>query len=121
VSDASASELHIDVAAFLPEGTEVDTSEAAEVDEPVEVDELGPDAVGPDPVTAAPEATDPGASDAAVPEAAVDLAALDQVERDLAAVDAAIAALDAGTYGTDPATGAAIDDAVLAEDPTRLS
>jgi RNA polymerase-binding transcription factor DksA len=53
--------------------------------------------------------------------AAVDLEALSQIERDLDAVDAAIAALDAGTYGTDPATGQLIDDALLAEDPTRLS
>jgi RNA polymerase-binding transcription factor DksA len=50
----------------------------------------------------------------------VDLEALDQVERDLDAVDAAIAAIDAGTYGVDPLTGAAIDDEVLAADPTRL-
>lgn len=54
-------------------------------------------------------------------EAAVDTEALAQIERDLDAVDAAIAALDAGTYGTDPATGAPIDDALLAADPTRLS
>jgi RNA polymerase-binding transcription factor DksA len=49
------------------------------------------------------------------------VAALHQVERDLDAVDAAIARLDAGTYGLDPATGEPIDDARLAEDPTRLS
>jgi hypothetical protein len=52
---------------------------------------------------------------------AVDLEALTQIERDLDAVDAAIAALDAGTYGVDPATGQPIDDALLADNPTRLS
>ena len=53
--------------------------------------------------------------------APVDVEALRQIERDLDAVDVAIAALDAGTYGIDPATGEPIDDALLAEDPTRLS
>lgn len=51
----------------------------------------------------------------------VDLEALTQIEQDLDAVDAAIAALDAGTYGIDPVTGQPVDDAVLAADPTRLS
>lgn len=101
MSDASASELHIDVAAFLPEGVELDTS--------------GPE------VDADPQEQSAVTSEAASPAPPVDLEALDQVERDLAAVDAAIAALDAGSYGLDPATGEPIDDALLAEDPTRLS
>lgn len=58
---------------------------------------------------------------APAPEGAVDVAALDQLERDLDAVDAAIARLDDGTYGLDPASGEPIDDALLAEDPTRRS
>jgi RNA polymerase-binding transcription factor DksA len=62
------------------------------------------------------EADDEGAS-----ASPVDVEALRQIEQDLDAVDAAIAALDAGTYGIDPATGEPIDDALLAEDPTRLS
>ena len=36
-------------------------------------------------------------------------------------VSEVLAALDAGTYGIDPVTGEPIDDALLAEDPTRLS
>lgn len=92
---AGGQELEVDLAGFLPEGVEL-----AVDDEPAEpVDAEGP-------------------TDAAPP---VDLEALSQIERDLDAVDAAIAALDAGTYGIDPATGAPIDDALLAEDPTRLS
>lgn len=53
--------------------------------------------------------------------AAVDLEALTQLERDLDEVDAAIARLDEGTYGIDAVTGDPIDDARLAEDPTRRS
>jgi len=55
------------------------------------------------------------------PVPTVDLDALSQIERDLDAVDAAIAGLDAGTYGFDSLTGQPIDDARLAEDPTRVS
>jgi hypothetical protein len=87
-----AQEIDIDIAAFLPEGVEL-AVETAEVVEVVE------------------EPAPP----------AVDLEALTQIERDLDAVDAAIAALDAGTYGVDPATGQPIDDALLADNPTRLS
>lgn len=43
---------------------------------------------------------------------------LDLVERDLAAVEAALARLDAGTYWTDEITGAAIPDEALSADPT---
>lgn len=87
-------EVAVDVGAFLPDGVELTAAEA--------------------PAVEAPEA--PGAEDRPV-----DVAALDQLERDLDAVDAAIARLDDGTYGLDAATGAPIDDALLAEDPTRRS
>ncbi len=93
----ASQEVEVDLAAFLPEGVE-----------------LGAEAAGDETATAVP-----AAHQASPP--AVDLEALSQIERDLDAVDAAIAALDAGTYGTDPATGQLIDDARLAEDPTRLS
>lgn len=94
-------ELEVDLAAFLPEGVVLgDPDEPGESEEPSDAD------LQPEP--------DPEAS-------AVDLEALSQIERDLDAVDAAIAALDAGTYGIDPATGQPLDDALLAEDPTRLS
>ena len=85
-------EVEVDLAAFLPDGVELGEPEPAAV------------AVAP------PEA----------PEG-VDLEALSQIERDLDAVDAAIAALDAGTYGIDASTGEPIDDDLLAADPTRLS
>lgn len=99
-------EIEVDLAAFLPEGTTFDAD--------------GVDAAGAEPEVE-PE-VEPGAEGG--PEAAassIDLEALDQLERDLDAVDAAIAALDAGTYGIDPSTGEPIDDALLAADPTRLS
>lgn len=44
-----------------------------------------------------------------------------QLSQDLDRVDAALAALDAKTYGLDPQTGQPIADELLAEDPTRLS
>lgn len=88
-----AQELEVDLAAFLPEGVQL-----ADGHEPADEPDEEETAAGP-----------------------VDVEALRQIERDLDAVDAAITALDAGTYGIDPATGEPIDDALLAEDPTRLS
>lgn len=44
----------------------------------------------------------------------------DVIGRELDAVDAAIAALDDGTYGIDPGTGQPIDDARLAADPVSF-
>lgn len=44
---------------------------------------------------------------------------LDQIAADLDAVAAALDRLDDGTYWTDENTGRPIDDALLAEDPTR--
>ncbi|WP_421121475.1 hypothetical protein ACE2AJ_09050 [Aquihabitans daechungensis] len=104
-----AAEIAVDPTAFLPEGVEL----AADSDVDVPAADPGVDA----------PAADPGVDATAgeAPASAVDLEALSQIERDLDAVDAAIAALDAGTYGIDPATGRPIDDALLAEDPTRLS
>lgn len=103
MSEFASHEVEVDLAAFLPEGVEFETDAASTVD---------PGGV-----------TDPGPGDGADERSApsIDLDALRQIELDLDAVDAAIAALDAGTYGTDAATGAPIDDALLAEDPTRLS
>ena len=97
-----AQEVEVDLAAFLPEGVELAADGDAGDDEPVPGDPL------------------PDSSDAPAPPV-VDTEALAQIERDLDAVDAATAALDAGTYGIDPATGQPIDDALLATDPTRLS
>ena len=92
-ASAGDAEIEIDAAAFLPDGV---TFAAAAVAEEVEAE---------------PSTSSSG----------VDLDALRQIELDLDAVDAAIAALDAGTYGIDPETGERIDDALLAADPTRLS
>jgi hypothetical protein len=111
-------ELEVDLAAFLPEGVTL-----AGADDPADDD---PPVGGASDVEASSDLErageaedDPSVDEAPAPE--LDLGVLAQIERDLDAVDAAIAALDAGTYGLDPATGAPIDDAVLAEDPTRLS
>lgn len=144
-------ELEVDLAAFLPEGVQFgDPGEAADEDVEVEVDVVETVLATDDGVVVIDEieavvATDDGVVvidevlvdgqvvaetvveeaviEAPAAEAApgVDLEALSQIERDLDAVDAAIAALDAGTYGIDQASGRPIDDALLAEDPTRLS
>jgi hypothetical protein len=129
-----AQEVEVDLAAFLPEGVvlgepadeafEVDVLEAvvATDDGVVVVDEVVVTAPGgtvvADEVVVEEVVVDGVAEEQATP--AVDLEALSQIERDLDAVDAAIAALDAGTYGVDASTGRPIDDALLAEDPTRL-
>ena len=118
-------EIEVDLAAFLPDGTELadesDDLTAVEVDvvDVVEVDlvEVIEDPEGNVTVVEVDVVEVVAAADAP----AVDLEALTQIERDLDAVDAAIAALDAGTYGIDPATGQPIDDVLLAADPTRLS
>lgn len=82
-------ELVVDVASFLPDGVELGLASG-------------------------------DASSAAVePPGRPDLASLDQIEADLTAVDAALLALDAGTYGTCATCGGPIDDAHLASDPTR--
>lgn len=96
-------EVEVDLAAFLPEGVSVAAVGADEVDEVAEGEGAGE-------LTSAPRGS-----------SGVDLDALRQIELDLDAVDAAIAALDAGTYGIDPETGERIDDALLAADPTRVS
>ena len=96
-------EVEVDLAAFLPEGVSVAAYGAAEVDEVAEGEGAGE-------LASAPRGS-----------SGVDLDALRQIELDLDAVDAAIAALDAGTYGIDPETGERIDDALLAADPTRIS
>lgn len=48
----------------------------------------------------------------------VDVSALAQIEHELGAVDAALVAIDAGTYGRCRACDTPIDDADLAADPT---
>ena len=102
MSEIESHEVEVDLAAFLPEGVEIETLPPS--------DEVGePDAAGG--VEVEPDRTAPSS---------LDLEALRQIELDLDAVDAAIAALDAGTYGIDPATGAALPDELLAADPTRL-
>ena len=59
-------------------------------------------------------------SAATAPDPTVDrgLAVLEQIERELAEVDAALARLDDGTYGTCRVCSTAIDDAVLSDQPT---
>ena len=99
-------EVSVDVGAFLPDGVALAGDEVPADDAPVQP---SPEASG------SSEAPKPQES----PDRPVDVSALDQLERDLDGVDAAIARLDDGTYGLDPATGEPIHDALLAEDPTR--
>jgi RNA polymerase-binding transcription factor DksA len=97
-------EIAVDLASFLPEGVEV----GVDHDEPVEADR--------------PESTGAGAGPADGPAGSsagdeVDLALLSSIERDLAAVDEAIAALDAGTYGTCAVCAAPLSADLLQADP----
>jgi hypothetical protein len=116
-------EVEVDLASFLPEGVELasaDGDATADGHAPVdgELDGLAasdaPDGDGAGVAAAVIGAPAPASS---AGSGGIDL---DQLEADLGAVDAAIERLDAGTYGIDPATGLPIDDALLAEDPTRL-
>ena len=89
--------VEVDLAAFLPEGTSLGDSTPGD----------GTDLTSPD------AATEPD------PGPAVDLAALVPVEHDLDAVEAAIAALDAGTYGICQVCDEAMPTADLADEPVR--
>jgi RNA polymerase-binding transcription factor DksA len=115
-------ELEVGLAAFLPEGVHLAGDEGAEVAAQDDAD-ADAEAVAQDEAVAQGDADEDDAPTLGEPPSSstIDLDALGQIERDLDAVDAAIAALDAGTYGLDAATGAPLDDSLLAEDPTRLS
>ncbi len=67
-----------------------------------------------------PAASDASSSSSAVsPSVSVGAERVDAgpIEQDLAAIDAALARLDAGTYGTCEVCGDALGDAVLSIDP----
>lgn len=104
-------ELSVDLAAFLPDGVELAGAPDGAPDGGVDVLEAGDvDTVLEDPAERAADEDGSGP----------DLDALGQFETDLGGVDAALLALDAGTYGTCAACGATIADDLLATDPTRL-
>jgi RNA polymerase-binding transcription factor DksA len=86
----------------LPEAT-VDTPGQATVDAP---DDTADDT---------PEAR------AVAEERAAELAALRQVQRDLAAVDRALAAIDEGAYGTCAVCGAPLADEMLTDSPVATA
>ncbi|HEX2577274.1 MAG TPA: hypothetical protein VHK88_13050 [Aquihabitans sp.] len=103
-SPASA-EVDIDVAAFLPEGsalaavdeTDPASLEAADGDTADVTDGDVSDGPAPDPEpVAAP------ASQSTPARPSVDLAALERIEADLAAVDGALVAIDAGEPASSP-------------------
>ena len=109
-------ELEVDLAAFLPEADEADDVPVEVVDgdpvaAPVEVPEVE---VQPEP------AGEPAASEAPS-RPGPDLSALEQIETDLNAVDAALAALDGGTYGRCAACDQPIGDDLLEVEPTRTA
>src|SRR4051794_24276211 len=99
-------DLEVDLGAFLPPDVVLG--------EPAHADDAEADAPEATPAPAEPE---PSAGEGQGP----DLAALEQIEADLAGVDRALAALDAGTYGHCTACGEAIADELLAADPTRAT
>lgn len=143
-----AGHLEVDLAAFLPEGSTLlgrdDDPDSLEPHGDVAVDESGTDESEPDepadastahrepggeapiasePVdadlSAAAPAVDAPEAEAPVAEPPVDLVALQAIEDDLTAVEAALAALDDGSYGSCAVCAAAIDADALAADPVR--
>lgn len=96
-----ADEVEIDLASFLPEGVAY---------EPVDGDE-------------APGVVSAGGSNAPTSGTGgpddIDTDLLDAVERDLNDVDAALRALDEGTYGTCAVCASPIPQDLLATDPVR--
>lgn len=83
---------------------------------------VDPAAFLPDGVTFGEEpAPSPPSSVPAPSPAGPDLGALEQIVVDLSAVDAALAALDAGTYGRCATCQEPIEDELLAGDPTTVS
>lgn len=101
---APKSELVVDWSAFLPEGVTAAPSDAE-----------------------APETGCEERTEASVPGALVessrrpDPGALDRLESDLDAVDAALLALDAGTYGVCQTCGERVGDGLLEARPTRTT
>lgn len=133
-------ELEIDLSAFLPEGVTVGSEADEEVDHPLDVPaeagvptdavaEAGAEAptesdeIPADPIESVPvEAPTPDAPtpDAPTPvDDSIDLELLAAVEADLDAVEASLAALDDGTYGTCAVCRSEISAELLASDPVR--
>jgi len=101
---APHSELVVDWSAFLPEGV---TAEPA--DHRPHGDASGDGADDPAQTSTADQPTQSAPS------------ALDRLETDLDGVDAALLAMDAGSYGACGTCGERVDDRLLATDPTRTA
>ena len=119
--DVQNDDLDLDVTAFLPEGVVI----ASEV-EPDDSDVIASETQSGGGDSLAPEIQSGGGDLVASQgqpdgnDQQVSLEDLRQIELDLDAVDAAIAALDAGTYGIDPQTGEPIRDEDLEANPTAV-
>lgn len=112
----SSSEVEIDLTAFLPENVTIEQPDvdlvAIESETSAASDE-GSAEPAPDPFVngdAQPPTPD---------EDAIDVELLESVERDLDAVDAALAAIDGGTYGSCAVCSSPIGAEVLSVDPVR--
>lgn len=106
-ADVEPADVEIGLAAFLPEGVELDAGD----DDDHTGDGPGlPDGDGSEPGVDGAGSTRPDQDD-------FDLELLDGIERDLDAVAAALTRLDQGTYGTCPVCDAIIDADVLEADP----
>lgn len=100
-------ELAVDLAAFLPEGTELAAADPDHEPDPWDTGAPEPEvpawALDPAPTPAAPPgpaATAPPSPPEVAPDPAVD--ALDRIDQELAAVDDALVALDAGAPESSP-------------------
>lgn len=124
--DAVAADLEIGLADFLPDGVAVAgaaASDRARAAGGAEAPDDGTEDAVPDHDTGDPIDADaptaPVATVGAADDDEIDLSLLDAVEHDLGAVDAALAALDDGSYGTCAVCRTELAADVLAADPVR--
>lgn len=112
----SSSEVEIDLTAFLPENVTIEQPDVDLVAIESETSAASTD----EPAGSVPGPVVSGDSRPPAPdEDAIDVELLDSVERDLNEVDAALAAIDGGTYGSCAVCSSPIGAEVLAVDPVR--
>ena len=112
----AGAELEVDLSAFLPEGVTLEAAPSAEAAVPDQETVLE---VASAQETVPDQETVPEVGSAPVADDSIDLALIESVDADLTAVEAALAALDDGTYGTCVVCRSAIEPDVLASDPVR--
>lgn len=108
--DHSSDEVEISLIGFLPEGVEIES-------QPSTAELAAAEATHEDTPSEAPQEGD--GDEAPRDEGHVDLALLGAMEDDLRAVDAALTAIDDGSYGTCAVCRSPIPAELLAAEPVR--